>query len=178
MLDLPEQAIPARARKVPMRVPQYLTDHHVAFETLCIHQPTPRKKRAHFLHIRAGKWPRAFSWRVPKDMFWRCCRLPIRSILMRSLTLGGRSPSGRRGNRRPLRDCEWGALAPFGTLYGITTTLLDESLNADTLMVFESQRHALAIRMRCGDYEALEHPRRFCFARATTARKPRHEEHE
>jgi Ala-tRNA(Pro) deacylase len=67
------------------------------------------------------------------------------------------------------RDCEWGTLTPFGTLYGITTTILDDSIPSDSFMVFEAQRHAMTIRLRCSDYESLEHPRRFGFARSETA---------
>jgi Ala-tRNA(Pro) deacylase len=62
------------------------------------------------------------------------------------------------------RDCEWGALVPFGTLYGLPT-ILDEAVDPDTEIVFEAHGHAVAIRMRCRDFERLERPRRCRFAR-------------
>src|SRR6185436_6742830 len=43
------------------------------------------------------------------------------------------------------RDCEWGALVPFGTLYGVAT-LLDDSFDAESMLVFEAQLHSCAIR--------------------------------
>jgi Ala-tRNA(Pro) deacylase len=61
------------------------------------------------------------------------------------------------------RDCEWGVVSPFGALYGLRT-LLEDSIAPDALMVFESQTHVEAIRMRCEDYERLERPRRLRFA--------------
>ena len=44
------------------------------------------------------------------------------------------------------------------------STLLDESFSLLTHMVFEAQRHSIAIRMRCRDFERVEQPRRFRFA--------------
>jgi Ala-tRNA(Pro) deacylase len=57
------------------------------------------------------------------------------------------------------RDCEWGALTPFGSLYGVPT-LLDSSFEPEAMLVFETHLHVLAIRLRCGDFERLEKPRR------------------
>jgi Ala-tRNA(Pro) deacylase len=65
---------------------------------------------------------------------------------------------------RLFSDCDWGAVTPFGHLYGLTT-LLDTSIPPDSTMVFEAGRHVEAIRMTCRDFERLEHPRRFPFAR-------------
>ena len=65
------------------------------------------------------------------------------------------------------RDCEWGVAVPFGTLYGLTT-ILDTSLDPEAWMVFEAHFHALAIRMRCRDFETLEQPRRVAFARTAS----------
>jgi Ala-tRNA(Pro) deacylase len=64
---------------------------------------------------------------------------------------------------RVFPDCERGALPPFGSLYHLET-LVDESLAADEQIVFEAQNHEDAIRMSYHDYEALEHPRKGCFA--------------
>jgi Ala-tRNA(Pro) deacylase len=55
-------------------------------------------------------------------------------------------------------DCERGAMPPFGSLYDLTT-LVDDSLAEDDDIVFEGQDHEEAIRMRCHDYLAVEHPR-------------------
>src|SRR5262249_39580545 len=65
------------------------------------------------------------------------------------------------------RDCEWGVVPPFGTLYGLPT-LLDDSLPADVLLVLETQTHVDAVRLRCSDFERLESPRRLPFARRSS----------
>ena len=57
-------------------------------------------------------------------------------------------------------DCEWGVVPPFGALYGLPV-LLDVGIASDTLMVFETNTHAHAVRMYCCDFERLEKPRRF-----------------
>src|SRR6516165_7165393 len=49
------------------------------------------------------------------------------------------------------RDCEWGVVPPFGTLYGLKT-IIDESLRPDMMMVFEGHSRFQAIRMRCTDF--------------------------
>jgi Ala-tRNA(Pro) deacylase len=61
-------------------------------------------------------------------------------------------------------DCERGAAAPFGRLYGVPT-LLEDSVAPDDHIVFEAQRHGMAIRMRCRDFERLEEPQRMALAR-------------
>jgi Ala-tRNA(Pro) deacylase len=61
------------------------------------------------------------------------------------------------------RDCEWGVVPPFGTLYGLHT-LLEDSIAPDAIMIFETQTHVEAVRLKCSDYERLEHPRRLHFA--------------
>jgi Ala-tRNA(Pro) deacylase len=61
------------------------------------------------------------------------------------------------------RDCEWGVVPPFGALYGLQT-LLEDSISPEAMMVFESQTHVEAIRLKCHDYERLERPRRLRFS--------------
>jgi len=64
---------------------------------------------------------------------------------------------------RVFRDCEWGVVPPFGSLYGLPT-LLDDSLDPDDMLVFEGNTHVEAVRVRCADFERLEKPRRVAFA--------------
>ena len=62
------------------------------------------------------------------------------------------------------RDCEWGVVPPFGTLYGLPT-IVDESLDPEAVLVFEGNYRAEAFRLQCRDFERLEKPRRVPFAR-------------
>ena len=144
-----------------MRVPQYLADQHVCFETLAHPPAFTAQKRARFLRI-PGR-------HVIKSVVLMSGRGPVLAVLpaTRQVDLAkvavALGVTVRLATEEELvdvfRDCERGALTPFGSLYGLTT-LLDDSVPSDDLIVFEAQRHGVAIRMRCRDYEMLEHPRR------------------
>lgn len=148
-----------------MRVPQFLADQQVAFETL-VHPPAfTAQKRARFLHIpgrhviksvvlMTGRGPMLAVLPAPKHV--DLARLA--QALETEVRLATEDELSEL-----FRDCERGALTPFGRLYGLTT-LLDATLKPDDLIVFEAQRHGLAIRMRCGDFVKLEQPRRMRLA--------------
>jgi Ala-tRNA(Pro) deacylase len=55
------------------------------------------------------------------------------------------------------RDCEVGAMPPFGSQLGMET-IIDESLTSSDEIVFEGNCHHQAIRMKYRDYYQLEHP--------------------
>jgi Ala-tRNA(Pro) deacylase len=60
-------------------------------------------------------------------------------------------------------DCELGAMAPFGSLYGLPTWV-DESLTHDREIVFNAGTHSEAIRMSFEDYRRLAEPVLLWFA--------------
>jgi len=60
-------------------------------------------------------------------------------------------------------DCDTGAMAPFGSLYG-QAVYMDESLAADPEIVFHAGTHADAMRMRLTDFIKLVQPVRGHFA--------------
>ena len=156
-----------------MRVPQFLADQHVPFETV-VHPPAYTAQRlARFLHV-PGRY-------VVKSVLLIGPGGPYVAVLPATQQVDLSAVAAHVGGPVQLagpdriadlfRDCEHGALAPFGRLYGLTT-LLEESLPLDATIVFESQRHAVAIRMACRDFVRLEQPRRFRFAQ--TADEPVH----
>ena len=149
-----------------MRVPDFLADHRVPFETL-VHPPAYTAQRlARFLHVPGRHVVKSVLLHAPKG--------PYLAVLAATQQVDLAAVSAYLGQPVRLataaqvdeqfRDCEHGALAPFGRLYGMTT-LLEESIPLDATIVFESQRHAVAIRMACGDFARLEQPLRFAFAR-------------
>src|SRR5262249_21645522 len=73
---------------------------------------------------------------------------------------------------RVFRDCEWGVVPPFGHLYGLST-VIDDAVDPDALIIFEWHTHGEAIRLRTRDYERLERPRRLRFSRPVFSRVPR-----
>jgi len=54
-------------------------------------------------------------------------------------------------------DCDTGAMAPFGSLYG-QDVYMDDSLLADPEIVFHAGTHADAMRMRLADFMKLANP--------------------
>jgi Ala-tRNA(Pro) deacylase len=149
-----------------MRVPLFLADHRVFFETV-YHAPAySAPRRAKYLHIPGRQIVKSVLLRAPAG--YLLAVLPsVAQVDLAALgqTLGGPVRlAGAVEIPEVFRDCEWGALTPFGSLYGLAT-VLDESLDPETMILFEGHSHAEAIRMRCRDFERLERPRRLRFAR-------------
>jgi Ala-tRNA(Pro) deacylase len=148
-----------------MRVSQYLSDQHVSFEEM-VHPPAfTSQKLARFLHVPGRQ--------VMKSVLLRGSRGFFVAVLPASQQVDLRRLSGAFGGsvrlatdaevRDHFPDCERGGLMPFGRLYGLPT-FLDASIPLDTIIVFEAQRHAVAIRMSCRDFVKLEGPERLAFA--------------
>jgi Ala-tRNA(Pro) deacylase len=149
-----------------MRVSDFLNQHCIAFETL-LHPPAfTAQKRAHFLHIPGRDVVKCVLLAGPTGFL--LVVLPATHRISTDVIASALGGPVRLANGNEVAaifgDCEWGALAPFGSLYGVTT-LLDASLDPQAIIVFEAHFHSLAIRMRCRDFENLEHPRRLAFAR-------------
>ena len=148
-----------------MRIADFLSDSHIAYETM-VHPPVfTAERRAHLLHIPGKRVIKAVllaspsgyflavlpaSSRVDLDLVSRRFETPIRLACESELV-------------ETFTDCERGAMVPFGKLYGVRT-LLDASIDPEAWIVFEAERHFLTIRMRCRDFEQLEKPERFAFA--------------
>lgn len=155
-----------------MFLSQFLADQHIAFETM-YHPPAfTAQKRAKFLHISGRQVVKCvvlISGRGPLlavlPAAWRVDLARVGQALESDVRLADESEVIDL-----FRDCERGALTPFGRLYGLTT-ILEDALAPDTQIVFEAQSHGVAIRMRCRDFERLEQPRRLAFAQIV--REPR-----
>jgi Ala-tRNA(Pro) deacylase len=148
-----------------MRVSQYLSDQHVAFEEM-VHPPAyTSQKLARFLHISGRHVVKSVLLKGPGGFL--VAVLPAaRHIDLARLSERMGSPvrlaTLAEMNER-FADCEWGAVMPFGRLYGMAS-VLEISIPLDAMIVFEAQRHAVAIKMQCRDYVQLERPRRLHFA--------------
>ena len=160
-------AIPLNWMVRDMRVLQFLSEQHIAYEPL-MHPPAyTAQKRAKYLRV-TGKQVAKTVLLVGPDGY-------LLAVLPATHHIDTTALSRKLGG--PVRlatdeeigdvfcDCEWGVVAPFGTLYGIQT-ILDDSLSSESWIVFEANTHAEAIRMRCQDFEELEKPERLSFARA------------
>ena len=149
-----------------MRVSAFLSEHHVPFETI-VHPPAySAQKRAKALHYPGRQ--------VAKSVLLVGPHGKLLAVLPATHQLDTERLSELLG--APFRladpsevsevfpDCEWGAVPPFGRLYGLPT-IMDESLDPEDWIIFEGHTHAEAIRLRGRDFQILEQPRRLAFAR-------------
>jgi Ala-tRNA(Pro) deacylase len=149
-----------------MRVAEFLVEQRVPFETL-LHPPAfTAQKRARFLRLPGREVAKVVLLRGPDGYVLAVLPATHHVDCERvAQALGGPVRLAEDDElARVFRDCEWGVVPPFGTLYGLPV-LLDESIAPETLMVFETTTHAEAVRMLCRDFERLERPRRLPLAR-------------
>jgi Ala-tRNA(Pro) deacylase len=149
-----------------MRVSEFLSAEHVAFETL-LHAPAyTAQHRAKFLGVSGKQVAKAVLLRNQDGYLLAVLPATKRIDTIALSSELGSTVSLATGKEVAMvfRDCEWGVVGPFGKLYGIPS-ILDSSIGRDEMMIFESDTHAEAIRIRCRDYENLERPRRLSFAR-------------
>ncbi len=152
-----------------MRVSQFLSDQQVNFEEV-LHPPAyTSQKLARFLHIPGRHVVKSILLKGPSGFFLAVLPAPLLIDLPRLSTLFKGAVQLATVNElyEHFPDCEWGAVMPFGKLYGLST-ILEATIPLDATIVFEAQRHALAIRMQCRDFVKLEHPERLHFARERT----------
>jgi Ala-tRNA(Pro) deacylase len=147
-----------------MRVAEFLSDQHVAFETV-VHPPAfTAQRRAKYLHIPGRQVAKSVLLAGPTGFVLAVLAATHHvDVAAVSRVLGYPLRLANHLEIADLfRDCEWGALTPFGTLYGLVT-IVDESLDPDAQIVFEAQMHAVTISMHYRDFDHLEKPRRFRF---------------
>jgi Ala-tRNA(Pro) deacylase len=148
-----------------MRIAAFLEDQRVAYESLPHPPAFSAQKRAKYLRVPGRQVAKSVLLRGPDGLLLAV--LPAtRQVDTDSLTTALGGPV-RLANAVEITaifdDCEWGVVPPFGTLYGLPT-VIDDSLDPASVIVFEGQTHAEAMRMRCSDFERLEQPRRLRFA--------------
>jgi Ala-tRNA(Pro) deacylase len=158
--------VSGHSKETAVRVLQFLSTQRIQFEPL-VHPPAyTAQKRAKYLRIPGKQVAKAVLLTGP-DGHWLAVLPATHQVDTEALArqLGGPVRLATDAEiGRVFNDCEYGVVAPFGTLYGLPT-LLDESLAPDSWIVFEANTHAEAIRMRCRDFELLEKPQRLRFAR-------------
>jgi Ala-tRNA(Pro) deacylase len=148
-----------------MRIADFLAQQRVAYETVPHPPAFTAQQRAKYLGVPGHQVAKCVLLRGPGGYFLAV--LPATHHIDTDLLtreLGG--PVGLATDQEiaeVFRDCEWGVVPAFGTLYGLPT-LLDESLSPNVLLVLETHTHVDAVRLRCRDFELIEQPRRLRFA--------------
>lgn len=148
-----------------MRISDYLIEQRIDFEWLPHAPAFSAQKRAKYLRLPGKQVAKSVLLAGPSG--YVLAVLPsTHRIDTEALgeQLGGplRLANGRE-IAEVFLDCEWGVVPPFGTCYGLST-LLDEAIDADALLVLETNTQFEAVRLRCRDFERLENPRRMRFA--------------
>jgi Ala-tRNA(Pro) deacylase len=159
------QAGQAPTTELTMRVADYLTEKQVSFETK-VHPPAfTAQRRAQYLHVSAKQLAKSVLLAGPTQFVLAV--LPADHHVDLTAVARELGHPYRLANHLEIadvfRDCEWGALAPFGKLYGVNT-IVDEIIDPKSQIVFEAQMHAITILMSYRDFERLESPHRFRFA--------------
>lgn len=149
-----------------MRVPEFLAEQRVSFETL-LHPPAfTAQKRAKYLHVSGHQVAKSVLLFGPEGYFLAV--LPathhVDTLKLSEALHGSVRVAEDSEIVKVFPDCEWGVVPPFGMLYGLPT-ILDDALAPDALLIFESNIHGEAVRLFCRDFERLERPRRLSFAR-------------
>jgi Ala-tRNA(Pro) deacylase len=149
-----------------MRIADYLTEQRVPFESLPHPPAYCAQKRAKYLHVKGSEVAKAVLLAGPPGLFLAVLAATHQVDLgALEAHLGGPVRLADEGEMvRVFRDCEWGALSPFGNLYGLPT-LLDASLTPQMWIVVEAGSHMEAVRLSCRDFERLAGPVRLTFAR-------------
>jgi Ala-tRNA(Pro) deacylase len=149
-----------------MRINAFLADQNVPFETLPHPPAYTAQKRAKYLHVSGSRVAKSVLLHGPEG-FLLAVLPATHQIDTERLghDLGGAVRLATGAEIADFfRDCEWGVVPPFGALYGLKT-VIDDGLPPDAELVFEGHTHVEAVRLRCGDFERLERPRRLRFAR-------------
>lgn len=150
-----------------MRIPELLAEQRIPFETLAHPPAWSAQKRAKFLRVPGRQVMKGVLLVTPTGYVLAVLPATHRLNLGKlSFQFAGRVQLGSEEQvTRIFRDCEPGAVPPFGSLYGLSS-IMDETIQADDVLVLEGHTHFHAIRMSCRDYERLEHPRRMAIADA------------
>ncbi len=148
-----------------MQVAQFLDQQQVCFETLTHPPAFSAQQRAKYLHVTGRQVAKCVLLLSPAGAILAI--LPAThhidtTRLEQELNTPVRLATDEEV-AHIFSDCEWGAIPPFGTMYGIRT-ILEDSLNSEDLLVFKANTHVEAVRLRCADFEKLERPLRLRFA--------------
>ncbi len=156
-----------------MRLADFLDGQHISYEYLPHPPAFSATKRAKCLRVPGSQVAKCVLLRGPAGLLMAVLPATHQVDTARlAEDLGGPVRLAHDEEiAATFRDCEWGVVPPFATLYGLGS-LLEDALRPETVLVFEGQTHVEAVRLRCADFERLERPRRLAFAVKTAHALP------
>ncbi|MGL4552617.1 MAG: aminoacyl-tRNA deacylase [Gemmataceae bacterium] len=143
-----------------MRISDFLSEKNVRFEAV-MHPPAYcAGRRAKYLHTPGDEVAKAVVLRGPEGF------LVVVVPATKHVTLGA-FPGARLATAEEVAgvfaDCEYGAVSPFGNLYGLPT-YLDASFTPDMWITVEAGSHTDAVRLSASDFARLAGCERGAFA--------------
>ena len=152
-----------------MKLQDYLTQHQVSFEVVPHPDTFDAQHLAEAMHVPGQNVAKGVLLRVQHPYRYVLAVLPATHRIDLD-TLSKRFDGANVQLATAMEifdhcpDCEFGAIPPVGSRYGIET-LVDQSLADDDYVVFEGDKHDEAIRTKYAEFEELEHPEIASFAR-------------
>ncbi|HOG27778.1 MAG TPA: YbaK/EbsC family protein [Vicinamibacterales bacterium] len=145
---------------IPASIERYVTSHGMSFTPIHYHVAFTAQEEAAAAHVRGREWA--------KTVVCLADGKPVLALLpahyrvdVNALKALTNATQVRLATEHELAglypDCDTGAMAPFGELYG-QDVYMDDSLAADAEIVFHAGTHADAMRMRLDDFLALVRP--------------------
>ena len=152
------------------RLKSFLDDHHVHY-TVTVHTPAYTAQRvAERAHVHGEKMVKPVMVRIDGEHTMVVTTANDRidvSKLRTALHAHDAVLEHEREFAGLFRDCDLGAMPPFGNLYGMAVYACG-SLAEQAEIAFNAGRHTEIITMRYADFERLVRPRVAQFARHRT----------
>lgn len=145
---------------IPAVIRQFVESHGVTF-TAVPHRPAfTAQEEAAVTHVRGQDWAKTVVCMVDGKAV--LALLPAQArVDLEALRAATGAHSVRLATEIELDglypECETGAVAPFGPLYG-QTVYVDETLARDPEITFHAGTHMDAMRIKFSDFVALVHP--------------------
>jgi Ala-tRNA(Pro) deacylase len=143
------------------RLNQFLSDNHIAYRKLSHPRTYTALETAHIAHIPSHEMTKTVVTKLDGQFVMVVMhanqRLDMERLLYAASALSGEIvPEHEFADL--FRDCEPGAMPPFGNLYGLDV-YVDEELMDDRDIAFNAGTHSELVRMAFRDYERLVQPK-------------------
>jgi len=151
-------------RRKPMpgqRLKDYLKSHNVQFESIDHPLAYTAQKTAQAAHLHGRNVAKTVLLKIDGKltMAVMTANQKVNTRLIKTIFSASEVELANEEEFKYLfKDCETGAMPPFGNLYGIDE-FVSEELTHDETIAFNAGSHNELIRMKYKDFENLIHPR-------------------
>jgi len=145
-----------------MNIADFLTREKIKFDVISHPDTYNAQSMAQTLHVSGHHVAKTVLLRADGGEAYVVAVLPASRAIdleLASQLLGGRELelATEKEVADHCRDCEIGALPPFGSQYGMMT-MVDAGLDEDEEILFEGNTHHESIRMSFQDFRQIEEP--------------------